>query len=299
MNLRRTLSFAFVLSALIASSASAQGMKLSDVLIDGQDWEMVGEGFAFTEGPAVDLEGNLYFTDVFRSKIYRIMGSGKPEIFVDQSFGTNGLKFGPDGRLYGCQNGKKRIVAYDSAGKDTSIVDEVSSNDLVVMSTGAIYFTDPEHHQVWYISPKGEKKVVDATLDYPNGLTLWPDQSTLVVADMRKPYLYTFRVESDGSLKFKQPFYACALQRDMPDSAADGMTIDSAGRIYVATRLGLQVFNPSGALSGIIARPQNQWLANAVFAGPKLDELYVTCSNRVYKRKMKASGFRYFDVKTK
>ena len=102
-------------------SVTAQDMRLSDILIDGQGWELVAEGFAFTEGPAVDLKGNLYFTDVFRGKIFRLNDQGKAEPFVEQSFGTNGLMFGPDGRLYGCQNGKKRIVAYDSTGMDTPI----------------------------------------------------------------------------------------------------------------------------------------------------------------------------------
>ena len=180
--------------------AVAQDMALKDILIDGEDWQLVGEGFAFTEGPAVDSQGTLYFTDVFRAKIYRLDAGGKPEIFVDQSYGTNGMMFGPDGRLYGCQNAKKRIVAYDSAGKDTPIAEDVNSNDIVVMRSGALYFTDPEHHQVWYVSPQGEKRVVDTGLGYPNGIRLWPDQGTLVVADMKGPHLWAYRVETNGDL---------------------------------------------------------------------------------------------------
>jgi len=277
---------------LTIGPAVAQDMALKDVLIDGEDWQMVGEGFAFTEGPAADLAGNLYFTDVFRAKIYRLDAQGKPEVFVDQSFGTNGLMFGPDGRLYGCQNAKKRIVAYDSAGKDTPIAEDVNSNDIVVMRSGALYFTDPEHQQVWYVSPKGEKKVVDKGLGYPNGIRLWPDQGTLVVADMKGPNLWAYRVEANGDLSFKQPYYTMRLAPDKLDSAADGLTIDSVGRVYVATRLGLQMFDPTGRLCGVIALPQKAWLSNVAFAGPNLDTLYVTCSNKVFKRKVKATGFR-------
>lgn len=276
--------------------AVAQDMALRDVLIDGQGWELVGEGFSFTEGPAADLSGNLYFTDVFRSRIHRLDAAGKPEIFVEQSFGTNGLMFGPDGRLYGCQNGKKRIVAFDSAGQDTPIAEDVKSNDLVVTRSGGIYFTDPENHQVWYVPPKGEKRVVDRGIGFPNGLALWPDQGTLVVADMNSENLWTFRVETDGSLSFKEPYYTMRLAPDKKDSGADGMTVDDAGRVYVATRLGLQMFDPSGRLCGVIDKPQNAWLANVKFAGPKLETLYVTCSNKVYKRKLNAHGVRYFDA---
>ena len=131
------------------------------------------------------MQGHSVFHRRLPRKIYRLNDQGKAEVFVDQSFGTNGLMFGPDGRLYGCQNGKKRIVAYDSAGKDTAIAEDVKSNDLVVNRQGAIYFTDPENHQVWYVSPKGEKRVVDRGLGYPNGIALTPDQGTLVVADMK------------------------------------------------------------------------------------------------------------------
>jgi sugar lactone lactonase YvrE len=279
---------------LAADPAAAQG--LAGLLIDGQDWELVAEGYGFTEGPAVDLKGNLYFTDTFRSKIYRLDDQGKAQVFVDQSFGTNGTMFGPDGRLYGCQNGKKRIVAYDSAAEAATIADDVQSNDLVVTRSGGIYFTDPPNKQVWYIAPGGEKRVVDKGLGYANGLILSPDQSTLVVADMRGTNLWAYAIQPDGSLKFKQPFYTLQVPEGKTDSGADGMTIDTQGRVYVTSHLGLQVFDSQGRLSGIIAKPQTAWLANAVFAGPKLDTLYVTCTNKVYKRKINAQGIRYFDV---
>ncbi|MEX0678222.1 MAG: SMP-30/gluconolactonase/LRE family protein [Pirellulales bacterium] len=274
----------------------APAAELSGLLIDGQDWELVAEGFTFTEGPAVDLAGNLYFTDTFRSKIYRINDQGKAEVFVDQSFGTNGLMFGPDGRLYGCQNGKKRIVAYDSSGAAATIAEDVQSNDLVVNRAGGVYFTDPPNKQVWYIPPGGEKRVVDRGLGYANGLILSPDQGTLVVADMRGINLWAYRIGPDGGLTDKQPFYTLRVPDGKTDSGADGMTIDSTGRIYCTSHLGLQVFDTEGRLSGIIAKPQASWLSNAVFAGPKLDTLYVTSMNKVYKRKINAQGIRYFDV---
>lgn len=280
---------------LLAPIAAAQDVRLGDVLIDGQNWELVAEGFTFTEGPAADLAGNLYFTDVFRAKIHRINAQGKAEVFVEASGGSNGLMFGPDGRLYACQNAKQRIVAYDAQGKEAVIADGVKSNDLVVTRAGAVYFTDPENHQIWFVAGNGEKRVVDKGLSYPNGLILTPDQGTLVVADMKSPNLWAFRVETDGSLKFKQPYYTMRLQTGKLECGADGMTIDSAGRIYVATQVGLQMFDTSGRLGGVIDKPQSAWLSNAAFGGPNLETLYVTCTNKVYKRKINAKGIRYFD----
>jgi sugar lactone lactonase YvrE len=282
--------------ACLVSSAAAQDMRLADILMDGQDWQLVAEGFAFTEGPAVDLQGRLYFTDVFRGKIHRINDAGKAEVFVDKSFGTNGLMFGPDGRLYGCQNGKKQIVAYDASGAETVIAEGVQSNDLVVTRTGGIYFTDPEGKQIWHIPPRGQKRVVERGLGYANGIGLTPDQGTLVVADMKGLNVWAYRIEADGGLKFKQPFYTLRTPTGKIDSGADGLKIDAAGRLFVTSHLGLQVFDTQGRYSGLIAKPQNAWLANVVFAGPKLDEMVVTCTNRVYKRKVKNQGLRYFDL---
>ncbi len=292
---RKLAAVAFVIVGL-APLAVAQDMRLADVLIDGEDWQLVAEGFAFTEGPAVDLKGRLYFTDVFRGKIYRINDAGKAEPFVEQSFGANGLMFGPDGRLYACQNGKKRIVAYDANAAESVIAEDVKSNDLVVTRTGGVYFTDPEGQQIWYVPPKGEKRVVERGLGYANGIGMWPDQGTLVVADMKGMNVWAYRIEPDGGLKFKQPFYTLRVPTGKIDSGADGLKVDEAGRLFVTSHLGLQMFDPQGRYSGLIAKPQNAWLANVVFAGPNLDEMVVTCTNRVYKRKVKTHGLRYFDL---
>jgi len=292
----RFLAAGWLLVACIAAPTSAQDMRLADVLIDGEKWQLVAEGFAFTEGPAVDLKGRLYFTDVFRGKILRINDEGKAEVFVEKSGGTNGLMFGPDGRLYGCQNANKRIVAYDSSGAETAIAEDVKSNDLVVTREGAVYFTDPEGQQIWYVSPQGEKRVVERGLGYANGIGMWPDQGTLVVADMKGLNVWAYRIEPDGGLKHKQPFYTLRVPAGKIDSGADGLKIDAAGRLFVTSHLGLQMFDTQGRYCGLIAKPQNAWLANVVFAGPNLDEMVVTCTNKVYKRKVKNTGLRYFDL---
>lgn len=289
-----------VFVCIFADVASAQDMALSQVLIDGEGWQQVAEGFKFTEGPAVDAAGNVYFTDIPNDRIHKYdVVTRQVSVFVEPSHKTNGLMFGPDGRLYGCQNGKQAIVAFNAKGEAETIATGVPCNDLVVNRDGGIYVTDPANHRVWYISPERKARVVDEGIDRPNGVILWPDQQTLVVADSGGDKLWTFQITSSGDLRFKQPYYTLAMLPFATRSGADGMTVDSAGRLYCTSQAGLQMFDPTGRLSGVIAKPHKGPLSNVCFAGAKLDTLYATAGDKLFCRKVKSTGVRYVNVETR
>ncbi len=289
------LRLLFCVTALVLapSFGIAQDMSISGVLIDGQGWQLIADGYNFTEGPAVDAEGNVYFTDIPNSRIHKIGLDDKVSLFAENTANTNGLMFGPDGLLYGCRNGEKKIVTYDSKAKVETVVDEVNSNDLVVAGDGGIYFTDPPGGRVWYVNSKREKKVVAEGIR-PNGVILWPDQGTLVVTESLEPILWTFRVERDGTLSSKDRYYGpLQVLPGATGPGSDGMKVDSAGRLYVATRAGLQVFDPTGRMAGTILKPHAGALSNVCFGGKNLDTLYVTAGDKVFKRKTQATGIRY------
>ena len=279
---------------LCASSAWAQDMPLSQVLIDGQGWELLAEGYKFTEGPAVDRDGAVYFVDVPESVILKVVEGSQPVVWATDTGKASGLMFGPEGKLYACQSESKKIVWYDRGAKPTVIAEGIAGNDIVVDSKGGVYVTDMGGNQVWYVSAEGTKRVVASGFK-PNGVTLWPDGGTLVVADWEKPQLQTFRVEPDGSLKFGDGYYG-PLQipsgQKLPGS--DGMTVDDVGRLYVATHAGLQMFDPTGRPCGAIVKPQVKFLSNVKFGGPQFDTVYVTSSDRIYKRKLNTKGTPQF-----
>src|SRR5689334_11786948 len=126
------LSFILLAPAL----ARAQDMSVSGVLIDAEGWKLIGEGYKFTEGPAPDSDGRVYFTDIPNNRIHKIDLDDEVTLFAENTAATNGLMFGPDGLLYGCRNGDKRIVTYDKDAKVQTVVDDVNSNDLVVAGDG-------------------------------------------------------------------------------------------------------------------------------------------------------------------
>jgi gluconolactonase len=275
---------------IVANAQKASHQPVMEILIPGEDWQVVSDGHKFTEGPAVNAQGEVFFTDIPNNRIHKIGLDGKVTVFKEQSGGANGTMFGPDGKLYVCQNGKKRIVAYDAQANEEVIAEDVDSNDLAVTHEGNVYLSDPPHKQVWLVNPKHEKRVVDSGITQPNGVRLSPDQSLLYVADTRGQFVYSFQIQPDGSLADKQRYFHLHLVDGSTQSGADGMTVDTQGRLYVATELGLQVCDQAGRVNSIILKPQNKWLANVVFGGPKFDTLYVTCGDKVYSRKTKATG---------
>ncbi len=291
------ISILIFVFAFARQRSVAQDMPLSQILIDGQDWQVAAEGYQFTDATCADAAGNFYFTDVAKgTTVNKIGADGKVTAFIENAPKISGLKFGPDGRLYACTQGpKKQIVTFDAAGKLSVLADAVQPNDLVVSHQGGVYFTETGKHQVTYIDPKGNLRAVDVGIQAPNGITLSPDQGTLAVSDYGGTNVWAFRIEADGRLSAKAPYMTLRAPVDKPEVAAgDGMTTDASGRYYVTSAAGLQVFDPTGRLSGVIAKPQNKGMVSVAFAGPNLQELYVACSDKIYRRKTKAKGVLFF-----
>ena len=261
----------------------------TDILIPGEDWELVSEGHRFTEGPAVNAAGEVYFTDIPNGRIHKIDAAGSVSVFAENSPGVNGLMFASDGKLYACQNGNQRIVRYDAEGKEEVFLEDAPCNDVLALPIG-IYYTDPTNGKVWFADYEGNRKLVDEGIEFPNGVIASPDQTLLTVSDTRGRFTYSFQIQDDGSLAHKQRYGHLHLSDEPRDSGADGMAVDTEGRLYVTTRVGLQVFDQLGRCHVILTKPQNAWLSNVVFGGSELDTLYVTCGDKVYRRKVKAQG---------
>jgi sugar lactone lactonase YvrE len=142
---------------------------------------------------------------------------------------------------------------------------------------------------VWHIGPNGEKKVVDSGLKFSNGITVSPDQTLLYVADSRTHWVYSYQIQSDGSLVHKQKYYHLHQPDTADDSGADGLCVDRDGRLYVATRIGIQICDQPGRVNCIVPTPNGK-VSNVTFGGARFDTLYATCGDKVFARKLKVTG---------
>jgi gluconolactonase len=277
---------------------------LAALLIPGEDWQLVGEGYGFTEGPAVNAKGEVFFNDMRASKTFRVGLDGKVSEFIADSKIGNGQHFGPDGKLYAVATREKKILRYEADGRATTIAEDIAGNDIVVAHNGNVYVTHPlanpnETSKVWLIRPDGTKVAVDdGVVRYANGITLSPDQSLLYVADYRSHWVYSYQIQPDGTLADKQRYYWLHAPDTADDAGPDGIRVDRDGRLYVATRLGVQVCDQAGRVNAIIPTP-NRRVANVVFGGEKFDTLFATCGDKVYKRKLNAVGANGWDVPNK
>src|SRR5262249_35081528 len=147
-------------------------------------------------------------------------------------------------------------------------------------------------------SPQGEKRTVDTGLKYANGITLSPDQSLLYVADFGSHWVYSFQTQPDGSLAHKQKYYHLHAPDTADDSGPDGIRVDRDGRLYVATRMGIQVCDQAGRVNCIIPTP-NGLVANLCFGGADFQTLFATCGDRVFKRKVKVTGANAYQAPVK
>ena len=272
---------------------------LNDILLENQGWELVGEGYTFTEGIIANATGEVFFVDIQTSKSYKIGLDGKIVALTVPEKKSTGQAFGSDGNRYVVSRGALQIVKFDAENKETIIVENQTGNDLVVAKNGNIYLTAPDGREkpskLFLIRPTGEKVELDNGLIFANGITLSPDQTQLYVTESMTHWVWAYQIQADGKLAHKQKF-GWLHTRDNEDFAwADGLKCDRDGRIYVATRRGIQVLDQLGRVNAIIPLPTGT-ASNLCFGGKGFDTIYVSCVDKVYKRKVKARGVNTFDA---
>ena len=273
--------------------ANPEGKSRQDVfqtLVPGEEWQLVSDGHRHTDGPAVNDKGELFFSDPANNRIHKVGLDGKVSVFAENTSGANGMMFGPDGRLYAGATRSKQIVAYDASGKTELVAEDVIVNDLAINVKGDLYYTDSPGKKIWLVPKGGKPRVVDEGIEYPNGILFSPDQTLLYVSDYAAQLSWAFQIQPDGSLGHKQKYFYVHMPDAATRSGADGMTADANGSVYIATSLGVQIFDQIGKCHAIIPAPLRASLSSVKFGGANLDELYITNGDKVFRRKVKTKG---------
>lgn len=285
------------------AAALARGAELP--VASGAELTLVADGFAFTEGPATDAKGDVYFTDQPNDRIMKWdAAGGTVSLFLQPSGRANGLHVDSAGRLLSCADEHGELQRINVETKTAEVlVDGFGGklfngpNDVWPHPDGGIYFTDPfykrpywknrdkpdQQKQRVFFLPKGAKTpvVADDTLVQPNGIIGSPDGKKLFVADIGDRKTYVYQIEPGGTLSGRALF--CAM-------GSDGMTLDTEGNLYL-TGKGVTVFDKTGREIGNIPVPES-WTANVTFGGPDRKTLFITAMDSVYTLRMKVAGVR-------
>ncbi|WP_080058809.1 SMP-30/gluconolactonase/LRE family protein [Spirosoma aerolatum] len=285
---------------VMAQQTNTSGLDTIKVVAPGATLQKISSQFAFTEGPAVDKKGNIFFTDQPNDKIWKYDTDGNLSLYMDKTGRSNGLYFDKKGNIISCADEKDELWSISPDKKVTVLMTNFQGqrmngpNDLWIDPKGGIYFTDPYYQRdYWerkkpdidgqkvYYLPKGKSEaiVVDGDLKQPNGIVGTPDGKYLYVADIRDSKTYKYEIGSDGMLRNRQLFIS---------QGSDGMTLDNQGNLYISGR-GVTVYDPSGKKLGNIPVP-SRWVGNICFGGKKRDTLFITASESIYTLPMRVKG---------
>jgi gluconolactonase len=267
------------------------------VVAPGAVVEKASGDFRFTEGPAADAEGNVFFSDIPNERIHKWSAQdGSISLHRENTGGANGLMFDAQGRLLACEGGARRVTRDDMKGGITVLADAYegkklnSPNDLWIDPKGGVYFTDPRYgkkaepmeqdgEHVYYISPQGGAPIrVTDDLARPNGLIGLVDGSVLYIADHGDGKTWTYNVQPDGTLAGKRLF---------AERGSDGVALDERGNVYL-TDDAVYVYDPQGAEIERIEIPERP--ANLTFAGKERKTLFITARTSVYTLEMAVQG---------
>lgn len=292
---RLCFSFLYVLLFSLTS------LQVSAQLFNQDSLQLISRQFTFTEGPAVNAKGDIYFTDQPNNQIWKYDTNGNLSLFMDKAGRANGTYFDKHGQLLVCADENNELWCVSKNKKVKVLLSTVDGrklngpNDLWVDAKGGIYFTDPyyqrdywtrkkpemEGQKVYYLPPgkKDSVKVVAEDVAKPNGIVGSADGKYLYVADIQRNKVYRYTIGKNGDL---------GDQTQIINQGADGITLDSRGNFYLAGN-GVTIFNPEGVKIGHI-EVKEPWTSNVCFGGKNHSDLFITASTAVYTIPMQVKG---------
>jgi gluconolactonase len=311
--MKKLFGLAFLLMTVTTAQPQEVTPAIKGVVAAGTRIEFIKDGFEGSEGPIALPDGTLIFTETGANRLTHVAADGSTATWLEMTNGTNGLAFNRQGELVAVltrnptgigvlyPQDKARVLVDSYQGKPLG-----RPNDLVVDRRGGVYFTDPgapvpagqpapatpSPTAVYYLDPAGQLHLLDSTVPRPNGIQLSPDERTLYVNNTFGEYVLAYDVRNDGRVGRRRDFARLAgFSRTATgtSSGADGLAVDAAGRLYVATTAGVQVFSSKGVHAGTIVLPRSP--QNLAFAGAGKKTLYIVGRGAVYRIATQTRGY--------
>ncbi|MCA9131683.1 MAG: gluconolactonase [Planctomycetales bacterium] len=278
---------------IVAASQNAVPRR-TDVLLPAAGWQEVSSGHEQAEALSCSASGELFFSDAKAGRIYRVGEDSKTRIFVEQSGRISSLAFGADGKLYACKDAKQ-IVRFDPEGKEQVVLADVKCQMLTTMPQG-FYFVDPTTPAVWWSSYEGVAVQALPLTEAVSAMAPTPDHAFMHMVATNQQYTTHSRITGERLLDHRQQYGYLHLPYLERNSGANRVVVDTEGRTYIATSMGIQIMDPLGRVQLILSKPTAAAINGMAFGGTRRDTLFVTDGRSVYRRRLNAKGVRTFEA---
>ncbi len=283
--------------------AGPSAPRAQEVLIPGEGWQLVAEGFKSTRGPACNAAGEVFFADTSNNRLHRIGLDGQVSVFVDDAAQAHCVTVGADGSVFTVSEKTDKLMRYDSAGNGTVVIDGILGHSVLARPDGSLYVTsngDKTHGpgSVWLIKD-GKKIQVDTGIKFATGMAYLPDQWLLSVAEGHSKWVYSYQIADNGALINKERFFHLHVADWDDDAGPESLCYSLEGRQFVATRTGIQISADDGPTQIILPVPDNSRVTGVAIGGPEMDTLYAFCMKRIWKRRIRHHGMGAFSPWTK
>ena len=271
--------------------AGPSAPRAQEIIVPGEGWQLVAEGFKSTRGPSCNASGEVFFADATASKIHRIGLDGKVSEFATDTGAAHGVAIGADGTLFSVSEKSGKVMRYDSAGKASVVVEGLTGHSILARPDGGLYVTDNDDKKpnnggtVWLVKD-GQKKQVDAGIKFATGLAIRPDQWLLSVAEGHSKWVYSYQMNADGTLTNKERFFHLHVADWDDEAGPECVCYSLEGRQFIATKSGVQISADDGPTQVILPVPDRSRVIGVALGGAEKDTLFAFCGNKIWKRKV-------------
>lgn len=269
--------------------AGPSAPRAQEVIIPGEGWELLAEGFKSTRGPSCNANGEVFFADTSNNKIHRIGADGKVSEFVKDT-NAHCVSVGDDGKVYAISEKSGKLMSFDEKGTGSVVMEDILGHSILAMPTGALYVTTNgdkprEEGSVWLIKD-GKKTLMDKGIKFATGMAYRPDQWLLSVAEGHSKWAYSYQIDEDGTLKNKERFFHLHVADWDDDAGPESLCYSVEGRQFIATKSGVQISADDGPTQIILPVPDRSRVTAVAIGGKDKDTLYAFCMNKIWKRKI-------------